>query len=85
MMLREIQMHKIDVQEFMEAVDRCKGNVYLVTRDGDRLNLKSKLCQLLGITNIIEGGQINEATVICELPEDETMLFRYNLYGKLGA
>ena len=31
---------------------------------------------------IIEGGNISEAKIVCELQEDETRLFRFNLYGK---
>ena len=48
---------------------------------GDRLNLKSKLCQVIGLTKIIEGGMISEAKIVCENPEDDTLLFRFNLYG----
>ena len=32
-----------DPQEFLKVIDGCKGQVELVTADGDRLNLKSKL------------------------------------------
>ena len=34
-----------DVDKFFEVVGSCKGKVELVTGEGDRLNLKSKLCQ----------------------------------------
>ena len=66
----------------MKELDSCKGNVYLVTREGDRLNLRSKLCQLVGLTQLIEGGKIAEAFVECDDPEDESKLFRFNLFGK---
>lgn len=77
-----LELHNLDVQEFINVLDTCKGNVYLVTNDGDHLNLKSKLCQFAGLTRLIEGGMIAEAMIFCELPEDESKLFRYNLYGK---
>ena len=32
-----------DVEGFFKVVDSCKGRVELVTGEGDRLNLKSKL------------------------------------------
>ncbi len=76
-----VELHQIDLQKFMDAIDQCKGNVYLVTEEGDRLNLKSKFCQLIGITRIIEGGKIGEAKVVCENPEDDSLLFRFNLFG----
>lgn len=75
-----LQLHNINVQEFLSVLDSCKGNVYLVTREGDRLNLKSKLCQLVGLTQLIEGGKIAEAFIVCDDPEDESKLFRFNLY-----
>ncbi len=74
-------MHDIDVKAFIQALDQCKGNVLLVTSENDRFNLKSKLSQLAGIVNIIEGGRLVEAKIICENPEDETLLFRLNLFG----
>ena len=34
-----------DIEKFFEVVDSCEGRVELVTGEGDRLNLKSKLSQ----------------------------------------
>ena len=45
------------------------------------LNLKSRLTQLLALSSAIDWGTVGEATVICKDPEDETRLFRLNLYG----
>ena len=36
-----------NIPEFFKIVDSCKGRVELLTGEGDRLNLKSKLCQFL--------------------------------------
>ena len=38
-----LSLHNIDVAEFLAVLDTCEGNVFLVTNEGDRLNLKSKL------------------------------------------
>ena len=76
-----LELHKIDFKKFLEAVDQCKGNVFLVTDEGDRINLKSKLCQIIGLTKIVEGGTIGEARVVCENSDDDSLLFRFNLYG----
>ena len=80
-----ISLHNIDVSKFLTVLDTCKGNVFLVTREGDHLNLKSKLCQLIGLTQLIEGGRIAEAYVICDNPEDESKLFRFGLYGETST
>ena len=76
-----INLHNIDVAKFLAVLDTCKGNVYLVTREGDHLNLKSKLCQLIGLTQLIEGGKITDAYILCDNKEDESKLFRLNMFG----
>ena len=38
-------------EEFLKVIDSCTGRVELITDDGDRLNLKSKLCQVSFIVN----------------------------------
>ncbi|MDD6489893.1 MAG: hypothetical protein PUG48_08795 [Clostridia bacterium] len=79
-----IELHDVDVQSFLAVLDTCEGDVFLVTREGDHLNLKSKLCQLVGLTKLIEGGKITNAYIVCQKPEDETKLFRFNLLGDMG-
>ncbi len=82
---RMVELHDIDVPSFLQVLDSCEGDVYLMTRDGNRLNLKSKLCQLVGLTALIEGGKIAEAFVMCEKESDESKLFRFNLYKARNA
>ena len=79
--MSSINLHSIDFKKFIQAVNMCKGDVFLVTSEGDKLNLKSRLCQLIGLAEIVEGGKIGEAQIICENPEDDSFLFRFNLYG----
>ena len=47
-----------DVDKFFEVVDSCNGKVELVTGEGDRLNLKSKLSQYVSLANIFSGGEM---------------------------
>ena len=77
-----VELHDVDVPAFLKVLDECKGKVFLVTSEGDRLNLKSKLSQLVGLTKLIEGGKIAEASIVCENSEDESKLFRFNLFGE---
>ena len=79
----KIKLHNIDFEAFIDAIDKCKGDVYLETKEGDVLNLKSKLCQMIGLSTILKHTEIEEATVSCKNPDDETMLFRFNLYGEV--
>ena len=84
MMTSVMSLHNVDVSEFLNVLDECEGSVYLVTHEGDKVNLKSTLSQLVGLTRLIEGGKITEACVICEKPADESRLFRLNMFGKSG-
>ena len=77
-----MNLHNLDVTEFLELLDVCEGNIYLITREGDKLNLKSRLSQLAGLTRLIEGGRISEASVLCDSIEDERRLFRLNMFGE---
>ena len=78
--MASVDMHDIDLKEFNEVLAACKGDVFMVTPEGDRLNLKSRLCQLIGFTKLIEGGSIAEAKLECSDPEDQRRLFRFNMF-----
>ena len=80
-MSNAIELHNVDVKAFLAVIDTCEDDVFLVTDEGDRLNLKSKLCQLIGLTQLIEGGKITDAHIECQNPEDESKLFRFNIFG----
>jgi len=59
---------------FMNALDICKGEVMLMTDEGDCFNLRSKLSQIAGIMSLIEGGKMVNAKIHCSNHEDESML-----------
>jgi len=44
----------------------------------------ASVCQLVGLTRLIEGGRIAEASIICENKNDESKLFRLNMFGDTG-
>lgn len=75
-----VVIHDFDFQKLLEFAEHAKGEVYLETPDGDVLNLKSRLTQLLALSGAIDWGKIGEATVVCKNPDDESTLFRMNLY-----
>ncbi len=75
-------VNNVSMSEFSEVIASCKGDVFLVTPEGDRLNLKSKLCQLIGFTKLVEGGIVSTARIECSDKEDESKLFRFNLFGE---
>lgn len=80
--MSQVEMHNFDFKDFNEVLNSCKGDVFMVTDEGDRLNLKSKLCQLIGFTKLIQGAKVSSARIECSNPEDATKLFRFNLFGE---
>ena len=66
-----------DINRFFEVIDQCKGKVELLTGEGDRLNLKSKLTQYVSLANIFSNGTIPELEIIASEPEDVTRLVDY--------
>lgn len=82
-MAKKLELHNVDFEKLIQVVESCKGDVYLETGEGDVLNLKSKLCQLLGLATIFANSEVVEATIRCTNPDDETLLFRFNLYGEM--
>ena len=71
-----------DVESFFEVVDSCKGRVELVTAEGDRLNLKSKLSQYVSLANIFSAGvDIPDLELIAYEPEDVNKLLQFMMQG----
>ena len=66
-----------DIDAFFKKVDDCSGRVELVTGEGDRLNLKSKLSQYVSMANIFSGGEIPELEIIAYEPEDTDRLIKF--------
>jgi len=68
-------------QEFFETLNKCKGSVELVTSEGDRLNMKSKLCQYITLTQMFKDATIDEVELIVSEPEDMNLLLSYLVMG----
>ena len=56
--------HIQDIEGFFKMIDSCKGRVELVTGEGDRLNLKSKLSQFVSLAEIFNEEEIPELEII---------------------
>ncbi len=66
-----------NIDKFFEVVDSCKGKVELVTGEGDRLNLKSKLSQYVSLANIFSNGEIPELELVAYEQEDINRLINF--------
>ena len=70
-----------DVDAFFKVIDSCKGKVELVTGEGDRLNLKSKLSQYVSLANIFSNGEIPELELVAYEREDIDKLVSFMING----
>ena len=66
-----------NVEKFFSVVDSCKGKIELLTDEGDRLNLKSKLSQYVSLANIFSDGSIKELELVAYEPEDIDKLVNF--------
>lgn len=75
--------HINDINKFMHVIDMCKGKVELVNPD-IRLNLKSKMAQLVALADIFSADvEIDDLELIAYDKEDVLLLIKY-LDGTLG-
>ena len=71
-----------NVEKFFQVIDQCKGTIELVSAEGDRINLKSKLSQYLSMASIFSNGYINELELVAHEPEDVERLIKYMYQGE---
>jgi hypothetical protein len=70
-----------DIEGFFKVIDSCKGKVELVSEEGDRINLKSKLTQYFSMAKIFSDGIVDELEIIAYEPEDVQKLLKFMIYG----
>ncbi|RKD29443.1 polya polymerase [Lacrimispora algidixylanolytica] len=77
-----MKVHNIkDVEKFFKVIEECKGTVELVSSEGDRINLKSKLSQYFSMATIFSNGFIDELELVAHDPEDVERLIKYMYQG----
>lgn len=70
-----------DVNGLFKVIEECKGKVELVTNEGDRLNLKSKLSQYVALANVFGDATIEELELIAYEQEDVKRLISFMYEG----
>lgn len=71
-----------DVTVFFKIIDECKEPVELVSPEGDRINLKSRLSQYLSMATMFSNGYIRELDLIAHDKEDIERLLKYMYQGE---
>ena len=71
-----------NVEAFFKIIDECKGPVELISPEGDRINLKSKLSQYVSMASIFSNGYIKELDLFAHDKEDIDRLIKYKYQGE---
>lgn len=72
-----------DAEKFLDTIRQCKGSVELISKQGDRLNLKSELTKYLALSKLFnDNAFINEMELIASDPDDVKLLVDYMMMGK---
>ena len=66
-----------NVEGFLKTVSECKGTVELVTKEGDRLNLKPELTKYVALTSFFKDSKIPEMEVILSEPDDAVKIINF--------
>lgn len=70
----------VNIPAFIETVRACSGQVCFETPEGDNLNLKSALSQLVFTTVIARKPQSLNGWITVQNPQDEALLYDYCMY-----
>lgn len=64
------------VEDFLAAVNKCKGSVWLESKYGDKYNLKSKFSQYVAMGALLStyGDQLE---LFCSDSNDESHFFKF--------
>lgn len=67
----------IEPAAFFQAVNGCRGKVELLTEEGDRLNLRSTLCQYIALTQMFQDKRVGGIELALSDPADYEALKAY--------
>ena len=64
------------VNEFLQAIEKCKHDVWLTSPYGDKYNWKSALSQYIAIAALL-GNHGDELELFCDNRSDEQFFFKF--------
>lgn len=71
-----------NIEGLFELINKCKGNVELVSKEGDKINLKSRLAQYLSLAGVFSNGYVRELELYIEDADDRDQIIAFMLSGK---
>lgn len=71
-----------NIEGMFSVIDKCKGKVELISDEGDRINLKSKLSQYVSFAKIMaSGNEIPELEIVAYELDDINLLMQFMYNG----
>ena len=70
-----------NVEKFFETINKCEGRVELVTEQGDRFNLKSKLSQYVSFVKVLANQTVPSVEIITSNHSDAERLMKLMING----
>ena len=71
-----------NIEDFFQVVKQCQGNVYLITSEGDSLNLKSQLCKFIAFSEFLTDGKL-DLELKTDKSEDLYKFFKFAVEGSI--
>ena len=66
-----------NVDKLLKAIEECEGKVELVTKQGDRFNLKSTLSQYVSYVRILSNCTVPSVQIVTTNFADSQKIMRY--------
>ena len=72
-----------NVEKLFQIIrDECSGTVELVSTEGDRINLKSRLSQYISMVRLLDAEFVRELQLVASDPADVERLLRFMRDGE---
>ena len=70
-----------NVDKLLKTIEKCEGKIELVTEQGDRYNLKSKLSQYVSFVKVLANCTIPSIEIITSNHSDAEKLMKFMING----
>ena len=70
-----------DIDKFFEVIESCDGDVFLVSNEGDRINLKSRLSKYFALANVFASDVVDSVELITSNTDDTENLLNFMING----
>ena len=70
-----------NVDKLLKTIEECEGKVEMVTEQGDRFNLKSKLSQYVSFVKVLANQTVPSVEIITSNHSDAERLMKLMING----